>query len=327
MEISLDKKMNSVLVTAIGSFSADIVIKKLKQMNFRVIGCDIYKKEWIADANNVNKFYHAPYATDENKYIKFIQEVCKNENIKYILPLTDVEVDVFNRNREWFKKNDVCVCISEKSTLDICRNKKKIEEFISQKLDIITIPTIMLEDLNEIKWEYPLVCKPYDGRSSQGLKYIYNEKEWVDFKDTVDHKKYLVQPFIQGDIVTVDVVCGKNTIVTIPRKELLRTMNGAGTSVYVFRDHNLEIQCKKLAEILNIVGCVNFEFIQDSDNNYHFIECNPRFSGGVEFSCIAGYDCVTNHIKSFIGKEIDELYLSHNMYIARKYEEYVTKVE
>mgnify|MGYP003277649908 CR=1 FL=1 len=321
------KNTINVLVTAIGSFSADIVIKQLKQMNYRIVGCDIYPKEWIVDAYNVSQFYQVPFASKEMEYLEFIQRVCIKEKINYIVPLTDTEVDVFNYNRGWFEENHINVCISSKSTLDICRNKKKIEEFISNHLSIQTIPTVLLSEVDKLPWNYPIVCKPYDGRSSQGLKYIYNQQEWNKFIENQVDKKYLIQPYIAGSIITVDIVRAKDNVVTIPRKELLRTLNGAGTSVYVFTDKVLEHQCVELANALDIIGCVNFEFIQDEENRYHFIECNPRFSGGVEFSCIAGYDCVINHIRSFKGEEIDDFKLLHNKYIARKYKEYVTCTE
>ena len=34
--------MRTVVVTAIGSFSADIVIKKCRENGIRIIGCDVY---------------------------------------------------------------------------------------------------------------------------------------------------------------------------------------------------------------------------------------------------------------------------------------------
>ena len=64
--------------------------------------------------------------------------------------------------------------------------------------------------------------------------------------------------------------------------------------------------------------------ILDKDGIYHFIECNPRFSAGCEFACMNGYDCVENHIKCFMGQEIEDYHFKHNMIIARKYEEYIT---
>ena len=40
-----------------------------------------------------------------------------------------------------------------------------------------------------------------------------------------------------------------------------------------------------------------------------------------------GYDCVTNHLRCFEGREIERDDRITGMYIARKYEEYITKVE
>ena len=81
-----------------------------------------------------------------------------------------------------------------------------------------------------------------------------------------------------------------------------------------------------LADKLGVIGCVNFEFLRDDEGTYYYVECNPRFSGGVEFSCLAGYDCVSNHVRAFENNKIDEFQLNRNMYIARKYEEYVTRI-
>lgn len=316
----------NAMITAIGSLSADIIIKNLRSMKYSLIGCDIYPREWICDAYNVDFFYQVPYASDE-KYIDFIQGVAKKHNVKYILPLTDVELDVLNINRKWFEKNDICLCISSSETLGICRNKKKLEEFISSSLDVNTIPTALLIDSEGYPEKFPVIGKPLDGRSSQGLKLVHDPDEWDGFVRNVDKRRYIVQPYIRGSIVTVDVVRQKDgkKIVAIARKELLRTPNGAGTSVYVFKDRSIENQCKQIADELNIIGCVNFEFICDESGTYHFMECNPRFSGGVEFSCMAGYDCVKNHIRSYASEEIEDFELPCNMYIARKYEEYITK--
>ncbi len=321
--------MKDVLVTAIGSFSADIVIKNLHKQGYKITGCDIYPKEWIADASQVDNFYQAPYVDDTEKYLSFIQRVCIKEDIKYIIPLTDVEVDVLNHHREWFEERTICLCMSPKETLDICRNKKALQSFVCGKFGINTIPSKLLKDFQGLPNEFPVVCKPFDGRSSQGLKYINNISEWNAYITEADKKRIIVQPYIKGHIVTVDVVRqpSEKDTVAIARKELLRTLNGAGTSVYVFSEQKLENQCINLANALNIAGCVNFEFIVDSRNDYYLLECNPRFSGGVEFSCIAGYDCVKNHMHCFSGERIDAAPQINNQYIARKYEEFVTYIE
>lgn len=190
------------------------------------------------------------------------------------------------------------------------------------------IPTKYVKECGTVPYDYPLVCKPVDGRSSQGLRYVYTKEDWEAVKTCVDRDNYIVQPKIIGNIVTVDIVRSQDgeVVVAIPRLELLRTQNGAGTSVKVYTDLKLENNCKVLADKLGVIGCVNFEFLRDDEGTYYYVECNPRFSGGVEFSCLAGYDCVSNHVRAFENNKIDEFQLNRNMYIARKYEEYVTRI-
>lgn len=186
----------------------------------------------------------------------------------------------------------------------------------------------MLDSADIQSLDYPVVIKPFNGRSSQGLYYIDNVGMMESFISQNDVHGYIVQPKIIGSILTVDVVRNEVTkkTVCVARKELLRTLNGAGTSVYVFEDNKLKEQCEKIADELNVNGCVNFEFIETEQGEKYFLECNPRFSGGVEFSCLSGYDCVTNHIRCFIKGEIEDAVQLKNQYIARKYEEYITKI-
>lgn len=320
--------MKTAVVTAIGSFSADIVIKNLKKMGLKVIGCDIYPAEWIADSSNVSAFYQVPRATKEEQYTEAILTICKKEAADGLIVLTDAEVDVWNRNRKKLKEAGVTLCLSPEETITICRNKMKLFEFLSEKGIGNPIPTRMLNCISPESVTYPAVVKPYNGRSSQGLCYLYDQEEMERFLAGCEPDDYVVQPCFKGSIITVDVVRQADTgqSAAVCRKELLRTPNGAGTSVQVFANPALEALCKETARALGITGCVNFEFIEGEDGTFSMLECNPRFSGGVEFSCMAGYDCVSNHVKCFTGEDIEPLQPVTEMYIARKYEEYVTKV-
>lgn len=61
----------NILVTAIGSFSADCVINSLRNAGHTVVGCDIYPSEWHAVSKDCNWVYQAPFATKESEYIQF----------------------------------------------------------------------------------------------------------------------------------------------------------------------------------------------------------------------------------------------------------------
>ncbi len=341
----------TVIVTAIGSFSAQNVIAACHAAGLRVVGCDIYPAEWVVNSRDVDVFYQAPYATDREAYRNFLREICKKEQAGVLMPLTDVEIDVIGQWKTTdaadFETLGINVWISDDPAIALCRNKEKMAVFLEQHGLCRTIPGIRLSELEERRKQgllpeaflllngekkelwHPLVAKPLDGRSSQGLK-ILESKEDLEFLlhscSEEQKRKYLVQPRINGTVITIDVVRNPDSgqVFALPRRELLRTLNGAGTSVCVFRNEMLEGQCKRIAEAADIRGCVNMEFIEaDPDAGiYYFLECNPRFAGGVAFSAAAGYDMAKAHICCFTGKKLSEMSVAGEQYIARRYAEY-----
>lgn len=318
--------MKKILVTSIGSFSADIVIKKLHENGCYVVGTDIYPKEWVVDAQNVEEFYQIPPVRESENYIESLLKICQKRKINYIFPLIDVEIDILNKYRRIFEEISVTICISAYETICVCRNKRETEVTLTQTNVGITITSYSNQEIKDRKISFPVVCKPIDGRSSQGLKIFEDKEIFYEFYNRVNGDKYLIQPYIPGNIITVDVVRSEitNNCVAIARKELLRTLNGAGLCVQIFKDEELESLCVKVAEVLNINGCVNFEFIESEDGKRYFLECNPRFSGGVEFSVMSGYDCIMNHLRCFEGKDIETKINIKEYCISRKYEEYIT---
>ncbi len=115
----------------------------------------------------------------------------------------------------------------------------------------------------------------------------------------------MFQQKISGSICTVDFV--RNSVTgqsfCVPREELLRTKNGAGTTVQVFHDEKLEQLVAYIGEKINIQGVVNMEFIKN-EKGYFLIDVNPRFSAGIAFSCKTGYDFINAHLDCFTGVDL-----------------------
>ena len=318
--------MSCVLVTAIGSFAANTVINNLHGNNHTVIGTDIYPKEWIAESLNVDRFYQVPKSIEPN-YIQFILNICLECTVEYIIPLTDVEVDALSDNRQIFENNNICLCLSSDYSIKLCRDKYRLFKTISNSgLNLDMIPTFEIEEVTD-KIGYPMMAKPKNGRSSIGLVKIDSTEDLDFYLNRLDVDDYIFQPLIQGDIVTVDILYDErsNFFVSIPRIELLRTANGAGLSVHVFDNEELSALCFQIANVLQIKGCVNFEFIKDKHNRYYFLECNPRFSGGIAFSCMSGYDFINNHLNCFSNVSIENKFKIKESYYARVYKEVKTK--
>lgn len=318
--------MKRILITAIGSLTGDAVIQTLREQGHYVVGTDIYPKEWIANAQMVHTFYNVPLSINEEHYIDSLLKICSDEKIDFLFPLTDLEIDVLNVNRSKFESIRTCLCMSGTESIRICRNKRISASIIGQSALCNMIPDYSAEEIEMKDIYFPILCKPINGRSSQGIKIFYEDSDFYSFYNKANPKLYLFQPYIAGNVITVDVVRNPKTnhCFTVARKELLRTLNGAGLSVQVFQDNAFGETCKKLAEKLNITGCVNFEFIETKNGLRYFLECNPRFSGGVKFSSISGYDFITNHLNCFEGKDIETNAPIRECWISRKYEEYIT---
>ena len=148
------------------------------------------------------------------------------------------------------------------------------------------------------------MLKPRSGRSSQGQAVVHSREELETALGRRDD--YIIQPFISGNIFTVDVARDAHgQVQALARQELLRTGNGLGTTVEVYQRHELEDVCAAIAGEIGLVGVVNMEFIHHGEE-YYFLEVNPRFSGGTGFSMQAGMDVATLMLKCHTGESIGQ---------------------
>lgn len=308
----------NILVTAIGSFSADCIINTLKRTGNKVVGCDIYPPFWHAVTKDCDKVYQAPYAVKEKEYIEFLLQISRKEQIEYIIPLTDIEIDVLNNNRDIFVERGLILCMPSSSTLSIARNKEKICLLFEHDM-LVNIPKFVNAKQLDSTFPLPAIAKPLNGRSSEGLMYIESKR---GLEQLIGLDNYIVQQRINGSVYTVDYVRDmEGHDFSIPREELLRTKNGAGITVRIEPNQDLINIVSYVGNTIDSVGCINMEFIKGEDGKYYLIDINPRFSAGVAFSNFVGYDMVTSNLYCFIGKPILKPIVIKEQIIAKRYHE------
>lgn len=289
-----------ILLTAIGSFSSECTAKALQENGHEVVGCDIYPASWLPASRLFQKVYRAPLATDEDRYIQFLLDVCKKEGVGFLNPLTDLEIDVLNRHRTVFFDHHITLCIQSEKCLAVARDKYRLSE-IFRSDSMVMVPRFTSGKGLTTDFPLPAIAKPVNGRSSEGLEQLYTQQDLGRF---IGKENYIIQEMIQGDVVTVDYVRDKSgNDFLIPRTEFLRTKNGAGTTVKTFHDARLAETVSYIGAAIGACGCINMEFIC-LEGDYYLIDINPRFSAGIAFSHLAGYDMVTSHFNCFTGKDI-----------------------
>ena len=315
--------MQTVLLTAIGSASAHAAQQSFKAAGYRVIGCDIYPKAWNVNAAEVDVFFNVPLATDEAAYIDALLAAVRAYGVDFVIPLTDVEVDALCTRKDAFAKAGATVCCPSATAADLCRDKLRMATALSTAGLATVIPTYTQQTL-PADAPFPLMLKPLRGRSSQAQMVVHSASELAQALTLRDD--YIIQPYLAGDVYTVD--CARDTAgntVTLARRELLRTGNGLGTAVAICPDHPLNATCAAILAHAGIVGVVNMEFIHHG-NEYCFLEVNPRFSGGVGFSVLAGYDFPVAMLRCHAGDALLPPPVFRAMTMAQRYEMTVTDV-
>lgn len=317
----------NILVTAIGSMSGSCVLQTLKKASHRIIGYDIYPMEWLLEAGYCDKFYRGPLAKENEKYIKFIIDVCIENNITHLIPLTDIEIDVINKHRSLFEMQQITLCMLSAEAIDIVRNKYKLYIYFKDDIHVPSIKSCRGDSEEVRTLLFPTIAKPFDGRSSEGLMRISTIDELSFISNP---RKYIVQEYVQGNVFTVDYIRCEKTgqQMMIAREELLRTSNGAGLTVRMSKESSLCELASYIGNKLRLNGCINMEFIKRGEL-FYLIDINPRFSAGIAFSVMSGYDFVTNHLNCFTGTGIDNNTLADitEKIIIKRYKEVISSVK
>lgn len=307
----------NVLVTAIGSMSSEEVVRSLVKNGYRVFGTDIYPAAWTGVAHLYEQVYQVPLVSDAH-YISELLAICKKKKINYLIPLTDLEVDALSLNRSIFEKENIIVTIPSKQCVELCRDKLNFFKFFKNNAQIKCIPTYTYQEILDNHIPLPIIAKIINGRSSENLHLIESQDFLKYFASTQNN--YIFQPFINGNIYDIDYVRDfYGNDVAVARKEILRSKTGYCITAKIQQHSILEQTTKLVCRALDVVGCINLEFIE-SDGMYYLMDINPRFSAGLGFTQRIGYDMVLNHIKCFNHEIIDHINIFQQKVITKRYD-------
>lgn len=234
-----------------------------------------------------DKKYEISRIGSEN-YIDQIIDICNKENISLIVPTIDTELSVLSENKKNIEeKTNAKVLVSDKSSIDICRDKKKTNKFFEEN-GIGCAKEITEEDIKNKNYEFPLFIKPLDGSSSINTFKVNNDEQLEFFLKYIN--KPILQEFIEGDEYTIDVFLDfeSNPIAILPRVRLA-TRSGEVLKAKVVRDNEVIEEVEKILKKLPFIGHITIQCMKTLQG-IKFIEINPRFGGGAPIGIKAGVD-------------------------------------
>ena len=323
----MDKNVERVLVTAIGTMNCTTIIQELKKYanRYYILGADINERQCIANSNEVNEYYQFPSVLkDREGYAAFVLSFCIEHDVNIVYCVVDEEVEILAKNRDKFEKAGIVLCLANTDAIITCHNKDLFAEWSEKEIPEYCIKRfVSYEDVKDS--DFPVFIKPIEGRASIGCRLVENRTELLEYK--MEWKNYVVEEFVQGKIVAVDIVRNRNTndFEIAQRLELLRNSNGCGIAVQIVDDRKIREACEKIATKLDLNGVINAEFFI-LDDGPKVIEVNPRLPAGIAYSCMAGLDVVMNAMRIAKGETCQFTPIKVGAFYAKRYETYETSI-
>ena len=164
-----------ILISAAGSGGTNRLVESVDYSNFIGISNDKYK----VLASVLDKNFLVPSANDEENYIKVVNKIIKEFNIKQFIPNSDLEVFVVSKNIEKFNTK---IFLPPFEFVDIMYDKLKMHNLF-EKLSIPSAKTIHIKNEEDIDIAFeklnksPLWCRIRWGAGSKHTSKVINPQD------------------------------------------------------------------------------------------------------------------------------------------------------
>jgi carbamoyl-phosphate synthase large subunit len=304
-----------VLVPGAAAPAGINTIKSLKMSNFagKIVATDSTSLSagfFMADVNEILPEADAQY------YVKRLFEIVEKHHVQVLMPSSGYDIYPYSDNREALAKIGATAVVSDRDTLEICRDKLLTYKKMSGKYNL----PFTTADPDKVK-SFPVIAKPRFGKGSRNVIKVNNEADLryiaSNFGNTI------FQEFLPGVEYTIDVLSdmNKKPIIAVPRIRL-QTKAGISTKGRIIRDADLETTCMNMAREIGIRGPSCIQMKESSEEQLKLIEINSRLGGGTIFSTLAGANIPSMILEMLSGTHIDPPRVSE-ITVVRYYEEIV----
>jgi len=144
---------------------------------------------------------------------------------------------------------------------------------------------------------FPVVFKRIFGHSGDSVYFPHNKTALNNLISSAND--YLITDFIEGENWCTDCLRLKQHGVnggdkTTFRAASYRVLEPPGKGVSIRREAvmapQIECWCQKILDKIDYQGVCEMDFRHANDKKFYFLECNPRFSGGIETTLESGFD-------------------------------------
>ena len=212
-----------ILVTGAGGPAGINFIKSLKiaPEKIFVVGCEA--NQYFTHLAPTDSVYEVPKATSPN-YINRINEIIEKEDIEFVHPQPDIEVETISENREKLKATTF---LPSKDAVRICQDKLKTAERWKEK-GIPVAKTNELKNEADIERAFeelgrPLWIRARRGAGGVGSTPAENAKtasSWINYWQSRNKKwQFIAQELLQGSNIGFHSLWKEGELVTSMARE------------------------------------------------------------------------------------------------------------
>ena len=259
------------------------------------------------------------------EYIPFLLKYCKENEIKILISLFDIDLLVLARNKEKFEAIGTRVIVSEPELISVCNDKWKTYQFLKENgfntpKTYLTLQKAMLAlECGELK--YPIVIKPRFGCGSIALSiaedelallYYYSRnvrtinKSYLRYESESVEEKIIYQECLKGQEYGADIINdlqGNFRQVNIRKKVAMRA--GETDIAELVEEPVISEALERLGKLTRHVGNMDTDVFL-VDGKPYILEMNARFGGGYPFSHIGGCNLPKAIVEWSQGKEVEQ---------------------
>ena len=311
-----------------GGNSMASLIKKIKYNNpeKKIYGID-------ADINNGNKklfnqFYNIPFPNDDN-FIPTLLSILNNIGPSMLIPGADEEALIISNLKGILRENNILCNVMNNNTITSVVDKFNLNKNIFEVNSNYAVKCVKVNNNIEfreacIKMGYPskkIILKPTTGRGRRNT-YIVSEDyfenkiedmiphiniEEVLKKNFIKENDMIVMEYVEGEAITIDVLGDKGKIVHTTIRKWNETWRFPFPGQKIISNKNVDGLIKVISKIIILHGLIDVDAIKTHDGRIVFLEINPRPSGSIAVTEIAGIPIFSMLEKVLEGKGINKV--------------------
>jgi carbamoyl-phosphate synthase large subunit len=211
-----------------------------------------------------------PPRIDDPGYVPFLLDLCEKHNVRAVVPLTDLDIEVLGSARP-----ELPAFVPD---AEIARDT--FDKFAAHELllrhGLPSPPTVLPPEQPE---SYPVMVKPRQGSGARSI-HPAADREEMEFFIRYVKEPVMVQKLMQGPEFSIDLLSDLDgrCLNAIPRT-MIESRGGESIKGTVIKDDELIELGRSVVEALGVRGPCTVQAFRDKDIGLGITDVNTRFGG------------------------------------------------